>query len=321
MSNSFDKKESESKNSIWVSLKNIRMQMHGVFSRDVIDTKELIELEEILILSDAGPQISAEIAENIRNELKNSKNRLGPKGCLIVLRNLIEKRLEKLVDPNHLSQSILTEKQENPLVSILIVGVNGSGKTTTIGKLASYYKAGNLSVALAACDTFRAAANEQLISWGENNSVEVFSSRVVDPAAAAFEAIKTSKEKKIDILFVDTAGRLPNNKNLIEELKKIRRVMSKANNGSQEHTWIVIDCNTGQNAISQIRKFREAVDITGIILTKFDGINKAGFLLQLSKHEPIPIIFVGTGEKITDIAAFSPEIISSGIVGLDSMTE
>ncbi len=150
------------------------------------------------------------------------------------------------------------------------------------------------------------------------NSIEVLESKVVDPAAAAFEAIQASKKKKTDILLIDTAGRLPNNKNLIEELKKIRRVISKAEDQSKEHTWIVIDANTGQNAISQIKQFREAIDITGIILTKFDGTNKAGFLLQLSEQEQIPILFVGHGEKITDIVDFSPEIISSGIVGTDS---
>jgi len=141
---------------------------------------------------------------------------------------------------------------------------------------------------------------------------------VIDPAAVAFQAIQASKKKKIDMLLIDTAGRLPNNKNLIEELKKIRRVISKAGGQSEEHTWIVIDANTGQNAISQIKQFKEAVDITGIILTKFDGTNKAGFLLQLSEQEPIPIRFVGHGEKIGDIVDFNPEIISSGIVGTDS---
>ena len=223
----------------------------------------------------------------------------------------------KLVDVDNLEASFSDAKKDNRLVPILIVGVNGSGKTTTIGKLANYFQRQNFTVALAACDTFRAAANEQLTAWGMKNSIEVLESKVVDPAAAAFEAIQASKKKKTDILLIDTAGRLPNNKNLIEELKKIKRVISKAEDRSKKHTWIVIDANTGQNAVSQIEQFKEAIDITGIILTKFDGTSKAGFLLQLSEQEQIPILFVGHGEKITDIVDFSPEIISSGIVGTD----
>ena len=318
MSNSFDKSETTQKKSIWESLKKLRTQVQEVFAGDQIDTSRLMDLEEILILSDTGPKVAAEITKDISERIKNTKKSHGGKETTDILKEIIKEKLNKLVDVDNLEASFTDAKNDNRLVPILIVGVNGSGKTTTIGKLANYFQRQNFTVALAACDTFRAAANEQLIAWGMKNSIEVLESKVVDPAAAAFEAIQASKKKKTDILLIDTAGRLPNNKNLIEELKKIRRVISKAEDQSKEHTWIVIDANTGQNAISQIKQFREAIDITGIILTKFDGTNKAGFLLQLSEQEQIPILFVGHGEKITDIVDFSPEIISSGIVGTDS---
>ena len=317
MSNSFDKSKATQKNSIWESLKKLRTQVQEVFAGDHIDTNRLMDLEEILILSDTGPKVAAEITKDISKRMKNTKKSHGGKETTEILKEIIKQKLNKLVDVDNLEASFSEAKNENRLVPILIVGVNGSGKTTTIGKLANYFQRQNFTVALAACDTFRAAANEQLIAWGMKNSIEVLESKVVDPAAAAFEAIQASKKKKTDILLIDTAGRLPNNKNLIEELKKIRRVISKAEDRSKEHTWIVIDANTGQNAISQIKQFREAIDITGIILTKFDGTNKAGFLLQLSEQERIPILFVGHGEKITDIVDFNPEIIASGIVGTD----
>ena len=318
MSNSFDKYKTTQKKSIWDSLKKLRTQVQEVFARDHIDTSSLMDLEEILILSDAGPKIATEITKDVSARMKNTKNSHEGKEATVILKEIIKEKLNKLVDRDSLETNLADAKNYNRLVPILIVGVNGSGKTTTIGKLANYFQRQNFTVALAACDTFRAAANEQLIAWGMKNSIEVLESKVTDPAAVAFEAIQTSKKKKTDILLIDTAGRLPNNKNLIEELKKIRRVISKAEDHSKEYTWIVIDANTGQNAISQIKQFREAIGITGIILTKFDGTSKAGFLLQLSEQEQIPIRFVGHGEKITDIVDFSPEIISSGIVGMDS---
>ena len=318
MTNSFDKTETTQKKSIWESLKKLRDQVQEVFAGEQIDTSKLMDLEEILILSDTGPKIAAEITKDISERMENIKKPHEGKDTIIILKEIIQEKLNKLVDVDNLEATFTDAKNDNRLVPILIIGVNGSGKTTTIGKLANYFQRRNFTVGLAACDTFRAAANKQLIAWGVKNSIEVLESKVVDPAAAAFEAIQASKKKKTDILLIDTAGRLPTNKNLIEELKKIRRVISKVVDQSKEHTWVVIDANTGQNAISQIKQFKEAIDITGILLTKFDGTNKAGFLLQLSEQEQIPIRFVGHGEKIGDLVDFSPEIISSGIVGTDS---
>ena len=318
MTNSFDKTETTQKKSIWESLKELRTQVQEVFAGKQIDTSKLMDLEEILILSDTGPKVAAEITKDISERMKNTKKPYEGKESTVILKEIIKEKLNKLVDVDNLEATFTDAKNDNQLVPILIIGVNGSGKTTTIGKLANYFQRQNFTVGLAACDTFRAAANEQLMAWGVKNSIEVLESKVIDPAAAAFEAIQASKKKKTDILLIDTAGRLPNNKNLIEELKKIRRVISKVGDQFKGHTWIVIDANTGQNAISQIKQFKEAIDITGIILTKFDGTNKAGFLLQLSEQEQIPIRFVGHGEKIGDIVDFSPEVISSGIVGTDS---
>ena len=271
MNNSFDKSETTKKKSIWNSLQKLRTQVQEVFAGDHIDTTRLMELEEILILSDAGPKVAAEITKDIIERMKNVKKSNGGKKSTVILKEIIKEKLNKLVEVDDLKASLTNAKNDNLVVPILIVGVNGSGKTTTIGKLANYYQHQNFTVALAACDTFRAAANEQLIAWGMRNSIKVFESKVIDPAAAAFEAIQASKKKQTDILLIDTAGRLPNNKNLIEELKKIRRVISKTGNHSEEHTWIVIDANTGQNTISQIRQFKEAIDITGIISLSLTG--------------------------------------------------
>ena len=280
-----------------------RFQSSGESDESLIEN-----LETLLLSSDVGVTASQRIISDLKGRVRKET---------LMSQDLISNELkESMINLLEIVEKPLCVGNKSPYV-ILIIGANGAGKTTTCGKLAKFFKSMGRSVMLASGDTFRAAANEQLIAWGMRNSIEVFESKVIDPAAAAFEAIQASKKKKTDILLIDTAGRLPNNKNLIEELKKIRRVISKAEVQSEEHTWIVIDANTGQNAISQIKQFREAIDISGIILTKFDGTNKAGFLLQLSEKEQIPIRFVGHGEKIIDIVEFSPEIISSGIVGTD----
>ncbi len=206
MSNSFDKSETTKKNSIWDSLHKLRTQVQEVFAGDRIDTTRLMELEEILILSDTGPKVAAEITKDISERMKNAKKSNEGKKSTVILKEIIKEKLNKLVDVGNLKSSLADAKSDNRLVPILIVGVNGSGKTTTIGKLANYYQHQNFTVALAACDTFRAAANQQLISWGMRNSIEVFESKVIDPAAVAFQAIQASKKKKIDMLLIDTAG-------------------------------------------------------------------------------------------------------------------
>ena len=315
MGNSFDNQKTTKKKSVWDSLKNIRKQITEVFSAEKFNDDMWTELEEILILADVGPKTSADITSEIRDQIQANKEIFSPEDAMLSLKNIIQKKLTLLVKPDDLLKNLEHAKKTKQLVVILIIGVNGTGKTTTIAKLANFFKEKRYRVAVAACDTFRAAANEQLAIWGEKNSIEIFSSVVNDPAAAAYQAIQSSKKNNIDLLLIDTAGRLPNNRNLVEELKKMRRVILKANYQPIEHTWIVVDANTGQNAVSQIKDFKEAVNVTGLILTKFDGTNKAGFLLQLTVEKIVPIVFVGVGEKIDDIVDFNPEEISCGIVG------
>ena len=192
MSNSFDNTGTTQKKSIWDSLKKIRRQMQEVFAGGHIDTSTLIDLEEILILSDTGPKVAAEITKEIGEKMKNNKELNGGMEGTAILKEIIKEKLNRLVDADDLEASFTDAKNDNRLVPILIVGVNGSGKTTTIGKLANFFQRKNFTVTLAACDTFRAAANEQLVAWGMRNSIEGFESDAVDPAAFALEGIQVS---------------------------------------------------------------------------------------------------------------------------------
>jgi fused signal recognition particle receptor len=192
---------------------------------------------------------------------------------------------------------------QRPFV-IMLTGVNGAGKTTSIGKLAKWLQSQNLSVLLAAGDTFRAAAREQLVVWGERNGVAVIQQAGGDPAAVMFDAVAAARARGIDIVLADTAGRLPTQAHLMEELRKVKRVLGKAEAGAPHEVMLVLDANTGQNALAQVRAFDEAVGLTGLIVTKLDGSARGGVVAAIARQHPVPLRFIGVGEAVDDLRPF-----------------
>jgi fused signal recognition particle receptor len=204
--------------------------------------------------------------------------------------------------------------RHQPLV-MMITGVNGAGKTTTIGKLAKHLQAHKQSVLLAAGDTFRAAAREQLTIWGERNNVTVIAQESGDPAAVAFDAVHSAKARGTHVVMVDTAGRLPTQLHLMEEIKKIKRVIGKGMASAPHEVLLVIDGNTGQNALAQVKAFDDALGLTGLIITKLDGTAKGGVLAAIAKTRPVPVYFIGVGEKIEDLQPFNAEEFVEALLG------
>ncbi|WP_449241297.1 signal recognition particle-docking protein FtsY, partial [Desulfoscipio gibsoniae] len=267
-----------------------------VTGRKVIDEELYEELEEALIQADVGIDASLELVENLRSEVK--KRRIGdPEELRAVLKELIQGILGE-------ETGSINIDGERPAV-IMVVGVNGVGKTTTIGKLAHYFKESGKSVLLSAADTFRAAAIDQLEIWGNRVGVAVIKhSEGSDPAAVAFDSLQAARARKIDVLIVDTAGRLHTKSNLMEELKKVHRVLGREMPGAPHEVLLVLDATTGQNAISQARLFKEAVGVTGVALTKLDGTAKGGVVIAIKQGLDIPIKMIGVGEGIDDLRPF-----------------
>ena len=262
-----------------------------------IDEEFFDELEETLILSDIGAQTSAEICEELRNRVKKTGT-TEPSEVKQLLKDIIS---EILTGGNDLNLST------KPSV-IMVIGVNGAGKTTTIGKMAAKFKANGKKVIVAAADTFRAAAIDQLNVWTDRAGVDIVKhSEGSDPAAGVFDAISAAKARGADIVLCDTAGRLHNKKNLMEELKKIARVINRELPEASIETLLVLDATTGQNAVNQARLFSESADITGIILTKLDGTAKGGIIIPIRNELDLPVKLVGVGEKIDDLQPFIPE--------------
>ena len=198
---------------------------------------------------------------------------------------------------------------------IMVAGVNGSGKTTSIGKLAKWLQSQGLRVVLAAGDTFRAAAREQLVAWGARNGVPVISQASGDPGAVVFDALGAARARGADVLIADTAGRLPTQLHLMEEIRKVKRVAGKALEGAPHEIVLVLDANTGQNSVAQVKAFDEALGLTGLILTKLDGTAKGGVILAIAKERPVPIFFVGVGEDIDDLRPFAAKDFAEALVG------
>lgn len=262
-----------------------------------IDEEFFDELEETLILSDIGAETSADICDKLRAEVKRTGT-VDPADVKAMLKNIIS--------------DILTGGNEMKLDStpsvIMVIGVNGAGKTTTIGKMAARFKESGRKVIVAAADTFRAAAIDQLNVWTDRAGVEIVKhSEGSDPAAVVFDAISAAKARNADIVLCDTAGRLHNKKNLMEELKKMARVISRELPEADVETLLVLDATTGQNAVNQARLFNEAADITGIVLTKLDGTAKGGIIIPIKNELGIPVKLVGVGEQIHDLQEFIPE--------------
>jgi fused signal recognition particle receptor len=262
-----------------------------------IDQELLDELEEILIKSDVGPSTTAKIIEGLKKEASSQKIDDSEKVI-----GLLKDQVTSILTHCENSNSGTT----SPHV-IMMVGVNGTGKTTSIAKLAKDYKEQGKKVLVAACDTFRAAAGEQLSIWAERVGVELVGSMPnQDPASVAFDAIKAACSRGFDVVIVDTAGRLHTKVNLMEELKKVKRVMGKALAGAPHEILLVIDATTGQNGLSQVKIFQEAVSITGIFLTKLDGTAKGGIMIAITDEFKVPVKYIGLGEKPDDFQKFDP---------------
>lgn len=276
----------------------------ALMGRPRIDEDLMDELEEILITSDIGMETTMKIMEELRTYIK--ENRIDkPEKIKEALASVIAKLMDK-GDRNRLSD-------ETPLV-ILMIGINGGGKTTSIAKIGNKLKSEGKTVLLAAADTFRAAAGEQLEIWGERIGVNTIKHQEgADPSAVIYDAIQAAKARNIDVLICDTAGRLQTKKNLMNELEKMNRVISKEFPEAARETLLVLDATTGKNAVSQAKEFNEAAEITGVVLTKLDGTAKGGIAITISDEFDMPIKYIGVGEKMEDLKDFDPLEFAGGI--------
>lgn len=278
---------------------NIVHGIDNVFSGfSKIDDDFYEELEETLIMGDLGVNTTEEIIENLKEKVKENHIK-NPEECKELLVNTIKEQMD-------LGENAY--EFENRKSIILVIGVNGVGKTTSIGKLAAQLKAQGKKVVLAAADTFRAAAIEQLTEWANRSGVDIISqSEGSDPAAVIYDAISAGRARNADVIICDTAGRLHNKKNLMEELKKINRIIDKEMPEAYRENLIVLDGTTGQNALSQLKEFKEAADVTGIILTKMDGTAKGGIAVAIQAEYGIPVKYIGVGEQIDDLQKFNSQ--------------
>ena len=275
-----------------------------------IDEDVLEELESLLVMADVGVETTERIIADLQKRLARKELK-----DVAALQNGLREALRDILDP--VEQPLVIDKLDGPFV-ILMVGVNGAGKTTTIGKLARRFKDKGLSVMLAAGDTFRAAAVEQLQAWGERNDVPVIAQQSgADPAAVIFDAMEAARVRDIDVLLADTAGRLQSQTGLMDELAKVRRVMARRDATAPHEIMLVLDASQGQNALVQAEKFHEALGLTGITITKLDGTAKGGILLAIANRLRVPVRFIGIGESAEDMQPFSAEqfvdaLLSSG---------
>ena len=274
---------------------NICKKIFAAFSGRALDDDFYEELEEAMLTADMGVTATEQILDEFKDEVYREKITDTEKAKNLLKRIMVDSISYDIPDYDY------------PLV-ILLAGVNGVGKTTAIGKLANYFKSIGKSVVVAAADTFRAAASDQLEVWADRANVRIIKHKEgSDPASVVFDAISSAKARGDDVILVDTAGRLHNKKNLMDELKKIHKVIIRELPNADYRSYIVLDATTGQNALSQVEIFSEAIDIDGIILTKLDGTAKGGVVMAISAEQEIPVVFVGVGEKIDDLLPFNPE--------------
>ena len=276
----------------------------AVFVGTRIDDALYEQLESALVLADAGMPAAEFLLTDLKQRVREAKasDPAAVKGLLAdALASLLAPLEKRLVVGQRPGQ----DGQASGPTVIMVVGVNGAGKTTSIGKLTHHLCASGATVLLAAADTFRAAAREQLGIWADRNTVEIISQDGADPAAVSFDAVSAGKARGKDVVLVDTAGRLPTQMHLMEELKKIKRVVQKADPGAPHEILLVIDGNTGQNALAQVRAFDDALQLTGLIVTKLDGTAKGGVLAAIARQRPIPVYFIGVGEKLEELETFN----------------
>ncbi len=297
------------KTGLFKSSEKISDGVKKIFVNKKLDIQTLNDLEELLIMADLGPTAAEKLTAELANE-KFDKN-IEPEEVRSFLAKKIEKTLEEVAIP------LVLDNTQKPIV-VLVFGVNGTGKTTTIGKLAHQYSNEGKKIMIAACDTFRAAAVEQLQIWAERSNTDfVKGSQGCDAAGLAYEALEKAKSKNIDVLFIDTAGRVQNRIELMEELAKIIRVIRKLDPESPHHCLLTLDATTGQNALSQVEIFKEMAEISGLIVTKLDGSAKGGILLSLAEKFGLPVHAIGVGEKIEDLQSFEAQEFAKSLMGLE----
>jgi fused signal recognition particle receptor len=273
-----------------------------LFARKTLDASLYDELETALLQADCGVAAT----QSIISDLKKKKL---PDGA--ALKAALRDALVELLAP---LEKTLDVKKAKPLV-IMIAGVNGSGKTTSIGKLAKWLQSQGLGVLLAAGDTFRAAAREQLVAWGARNAVPVIAQESGDPGAVVFDALSAARARRIDVVIADTAGRLPTQLHLMEEIRKVKRVAAKALEGAPHEVVLVLDANSGQNTLAQVKAFDDALGLTGLILTKLDGTAKGGVVCAIARERPVPLLFIGVGEGIDDLRPFVARDFAEALIG------
>jgi fused signal recognition particle receptor len=277
-----------------------------VFTGTRIDDALYEQLEEALLMADTGVKATEFLLQDLKRRVKDRKA-TDPQQVKTLLADAVTDLLKPL-------EKSLIVGQHEPTV-IMVVGVNGAGKTTSIGKLTRHLADAEQTVLLAAADTFRAAAREQLAVWADRNRVEIVSQEGADPAAVTFDAVSAGKARRRDVVIADTAGRLPTQVHLMEELKKIRRVIAKADASAPHEVLLVVDGNTGQNALAQVRAFDDALQLTGLIVTKLDGTAKGGVLAAIARERPVPVYFIGVGEKLEDLETFKAREFAQALLG------
>jgi fused signal recognition particle receptor len=288
---------------------NLGESVTGLFTKRKLDAAVLEELEDALVRADLGLEAAVRIAEAVGQGRYNKE--VGPDEVKLILASEVEKALEPVARP------LVIDRDRKPFV-ILMIGVNGSGKTTTIGKLAAKFRQQGLKVMLAAGDTFRAAAIEQLKVWGERTGAPVVSrDQGADAAGLAYDALQEARDQGSDVLIVDTAGRLQNKAGLMAELEKMVRVMKKLDDGAPHAVLLVLDATVGQNAVSQVELFRQVAGVTGLVMTKLDGTARGGILVALAAKFGVPVHFIGVGESVEDLEPFTARDFARAIAGLE----
>ena len=292
------------KSGLGLSRERISRPLTALFGREALSEEAVDELRSALLGADVGIPATEHLLDELVARWKRA-------GADLDTRGVLKSALVELIAP--LEQPLVIGSAR-PFV-IMLAGVNGAGKTTSIGKLAKYLQGQGLSVLLAAGDTFRAAAREQLETWGARNNIQVIAQHGGDPAAVMFDAISAARARRIDVVLADTAGRLPTQMPLMEELKKIRRVIAKAQEGAPHETLLVLDANTGQNALAQVAAFDAALGLTGLVLTKLDGTAKGGVVAAIAKTRPLPLKLIGVGEGIDDLRPFRAAEFADALIG------